>query len=198
LSKRFIVSNRIEDRRALRAKRSVTFAERVARMAAASPRSRFADTDAARPGTGAPAPLLAPGDAVEVTWRDGSRGPGRVMLGHDGAPQVHVAPAAPLPDAPGAQDENGAEALCYDPNHLVDALRNHLGLENDAALARRLHVRPPTLSKVRNRRVAVSPALLIAMHEASGLPIHALRRLMGDHRAHFSPLVGEESVTINR
>jgi hypothetical protein len=90
------------------------------------------------------------------------------------------------------------EALRYDPNRLVDALREHLGLENDAELARKLRVRPPTLSKVRNRRVAVSPALLIAMHEASGLTIRDLRWLMGDRREFFAPLIEEESVVIVR
>jgi hypothetical protein len=94
----------------------------------------------------------------------------------------------------GAHDE----ALHYDPNRLVDALREHLGLDNDAELARKLRVRPPTLSKVRNRRVAVSPALLIAMHEASGLTIRDLRWLMGDRREFFAPLIEEESVVIVR
>jgi transcriptional regulator with XRE-family HTH domain len=90
------------------------------------------------------------------------------------------------------------DALSYDPNYLIDALRAQFGLDNDAALARRLRVRPPTLSKVRTRRVGVSAALLIAMHEASGLTIRDLRWLMGDRREFFSPLIDEESVTIFR
>jgi hypothetical protein len=96
-----------------------------------------------------------------------------------------------------AVDGTGA-ALLYDPDHLLDALCTHLGLANDAALSRKLRVKPPTLSKVRNRRVAVSSALLIAMHEASGLTISELRALMGDRREYFTPLIFEESVTIVR
>jgi hypothetical protein len=88
--------------------------------------------------------------------------------------------------------------LRYDPNHLVDYLRDLLRLDNDVALAHRLRVRAPTLSKVRKQRVAVSPALLIAMHEASGLTIRDLRWLMGDRREFFAPLIEEESVVIVR
>lgn len=99
--------------------------------------------------------------------------------------------------APSAAAEEG-EPLRYDPNRLLDSLRARLGLDNDAALAHKLRVRPPTLSKVRTMRVGVSPALLIAMHEASGLTIRDLRWLMGDRREFFSPLVDEESVKIIR
>jgi hypothetical protein len=105
-----------------------------------------------------------------------------------------------IPDAhPRAHALDAAEGeLRYDPNHLVDHLRDLLRLDNDVALAHRLRVRPPTLSKVRRQRVAVSPALLIAMHEATGMAIAELRRLMGDRRPYFSPLILEASVTIIR
>ncbi|MCC7717402.1 hypothetical protein [Janthinobacterium lividum] len=68
---------------------------------------------------------------------------------------------------------------------LLDAVIDFLGLKNDAALGRELQVAPPILSKVRNGGLPVSAAILLRMHEASGLSIHELRACMGDHRKRF-------------
>jgi hypothetical protein len=83
--------------------------------------------------------------------------------------------------------------LQYDPDQLLDNVRKHLGLKNDAALGRKLCVQAPVLSKVRHRRSPVSADLLISMHEESGLSIRDLRALMGDRRERFSPLVLEQA-----
>jgi len=84
----------------------------------------------------------------------------------------------------------------YDPNKLLDALIEKMGLKNDAALSRRLEVQPPVISKIRHRHLPVGASLLIRMHEESGLSIRELRTLMGDRRgkqrisdAHFKPKV---------
>jgi DNA-binding transcriptional regulator YdaS (Cro superfamily) len=68
-----------------------------------------------------------------------------------------------------------------DPNKL----RAHLRLKNDAALAGRLQVAPPVLSKIRHGRLQVGATLLISMHEESGISLKDLRELMGDRRKHF-------------
>jgi len=73
----------------------------------------------------------------------------------------------------------------YNPDRLLDALIVHLKLKNDAALARALEVAPPVISKIRHRRLAVSAALLIRMHEVSDITIGDLRYLMGDRRKKF-------------
>lgn len=73
----------------------------------------------------------------------------------------------------------------YDPNHLLDALIDKLGLKNDAALSRALEVAPPVISKIRHRRLPVGASLLIRMHEVSELSIKDLRSLMGDRRDKF-------------
>jgi len=73
----------------------------------------------------------------------------------------------------------------YDPNHLFDALIAQMHLKNDAALSRLLEVAPPVISKIRHRRLAVGPSLLIRMHEATGMSIHDLRELMGDTRRKY-------------
>jgi hypothetical protein len=70
----------------------------------------------------------------------------------------------------------------YNPDRLLDVLRENLRLKNDAALSRMLEVAPPIISKIRHRRLPVGASLLIRMHEVSGLNITDLRYLMGDRR----------------
>ena len=70
----------------------------------------------------------------------------------------------------------------YDPNRLLDALIQKLGLKNDATLSRALEVRPPVISKIRHRTLPVGASLLIRMHEVTDLSIRELRELMGDRR----------------
>lgn len=73
----------------------------------------------------------------------------------------------------------------YNPDRLLDALRDNLYLKNDAALSRMLQIAPPVISKIRHRRLQVSAAVLIRMHEVSGLNISDLRFLLGDRRRKF-------------
>jgi DNA-binding transcriptional regulator YdaS (Cro superfamily) len=77
------------------------------------------------------------------------------------------------------------ETYGYNPHRLLNVLRqNHL-LKSDAELARFLEVSPPIICKIRHRTTAVSGALLIRMHEVTGLTIEDLRYLMGDRRRKF-------------
>ena len=70
----------------------------------------------------------------------------------------------------------------YDPDKLLNAIIDRLGLKNDAALARALEVAPPVISKIRHRRLPVGASLLIRMHEVTEYSIRELRDLMGDRR----------------
>jgi F0F1-type ATP synthase beta subunit len=73
----------------------------------------------------------------------------------------------------------------YDPNHLLDHVVRHLNLKNDAALSRALEVAPPVISKIRHARLPVGGAILLRMHETTGLSLEALRSMMGDRRRKF-------------
>jgi hypothetical protein len=73
----------------------------------------------------------------------------------------------------------------YNPNKFLDAMRDNLRLKNDAALSRTLEVRPPVISKIRHGRLPVGGALLIRIHEVTGLNIGDLRFLLGDRRGKF-------------
>jgi hypothetical protein len=73
----------------------------------------------------------------------------------------------------------------YNPDRLLDVLREKFRLRNDAALSRMLEVAPTIISKVRHRKLPVGASLLIRMHEVFGLNITDLRFLMGDRRNKF-------------
>ena len=61
---------------------------------------------------------------------------------------------------------------------LLDTLLAKLDLKNDAALARRLEVVAPTISRIRQGRIEVSAAVILRMHEVSGLAVSELRELI--------------------
>ena len=73
----------------------------------------------------------------------------------------------------------------YDPNRLLDTLRERMHLKNDAALSRALEVTAPVISKIRHRTLPVGASLLIRMHEVTQLSIRDLRDLMGDRRTRY-------------
>lgn len=81
--------------------------------------------------------------------------------------------------------ELAKEETTYNPGNLLDALIVHLGLKNDAALARALEVAPPLISKIRHRTLPLGGSVLIRMHEVSKLSIADMRTLMGDRRHKF-------------
>ena len=78
-----------------------------------------------------------------------------------------------------------SEAVSYNPAHLLDTLRKHMSVNSDKALAVKLDVAPPVISKIRSRNLRVGSTILIRMHEVSQLSIKELRDLMGDKRAFF-------------
>lgn len=73
----------------------------------------------------------------------------------------------------------------YNPNRLLDAIIEVVGLKNDAALSRALAVEAPVISKIRHKKLPIGGTLLIRMHEVSHLSIKELRSLMGDRRDKF-------------
>lgn len=73
----------------------------------------------------------------------------------------------------------------YEPNKLLDDLKDILGSKNDAALSRTLEIAPPVLSKIRHHRLPVSAALLIRMHDITELSVSDLQGMMGDRRKKF-------------
>lgn len=81
--------------------------------------------------------------------------------------------------------EEVANGLVYNPGHLLDTLIERLQLKNDGALAKVLNVAGSTITRIRRRRIPIAAAVLIRMHEVTGLTIGDLRYLMGDRRKKF-------------
>lgn len=86
---------------------------------------------------------------------------------------------------PASQAHALASQSSYNPNNLLDTLRDRMKLKNDAALSRALEVAPPVISKIRHRTLPVGASLLIRMHEVTEMSIRDLRDLMGDRRTKY-------------
>jgi hypothetical protein len=70
----------------------------------------------------------------------------------------------------------------YDPNRLLDALQDRLGLSSDQALAQHLHISLKTLDKIRSGDLQLSATLLLYMAERAATNMEELRSIVGDRR----------------
>lgn len=61
---------------------------------------------------------------------------------------------------------------------LLDAVIARHGLKNDAALARKLEVAPPQISKIRKSRLPVGSALILRMIEDDIMPLAEIRQFV--------------------
>ena len=74
----------------------------------------------------------------------------------------------------------------YTPELFIDGLMRRLGARTRSSLARAVGISPSIVSKIWHRRLPVSSEILLQVHDATGIPIRELRRMMGDHRQFFS------------
>lgn len=63
-------------------------------------------------------------------------------------------------------------------NRLLDHLRAEMRLKNDAALAARLSVDQPIISKIRYSTRNVSNSFILRVHEISGMPVKDIRAIL--------------------
>jgi plasmid maintenance system antidote protein VapI len=73
----------------------------------------------------------------------------------------------------------------YDAEHLLDSVIDKLDLTDDEALARALGVPAHDIIDIRAMRRPIDAAMLIRMHEVTGLDIDRLRNMLGDRRQKF-------------
>ena len=71
------------------------------------------------------------------------------------------------------------ESLPLDPSRLLNHIIATLSLKNDAALARKLEVAPPVISKIRHSRLAIGDSLKIRILEKMEISIHEINYLIG-------------------
>lgn len=60
---------------------------------------------------------------------------------------------------------------------LLDEVITRNGIKNDAELARRLELKPPQISKVRNGALPVGSTLILRLHEVFAMPVAEIREL---------------------
>lgn len=66
-------------------------------------------------------------------------------------------------------------------NHaLLNMLIGHLHLEDDRALAQSLKVAPYIVEMMREGRLAISPSMLLWIHDATGVSLRDMRALLDD------------------
>ena len=62
-------------------------------------------------------------------------------------------------------------------DHLIDYLRLEYNLPTDAALAERMEISPPVISKLRNGHMNLSPSIILRIHDTFGISIANIKRI---------------------
>lgn len=62
-------------------------------------------------------------------------------------------------------------------DHLLDYLRREYKLRSDAALAERLEISQPVISKLRTGRINLTPSIILRIHDAFDIPIAKIKRI---------------------
>ncbi len=62
-------------------------------------------------------------------------------------------------------------------DHLINFLRREHNIRTDADLAKLLGVRPPAISKLRHGTSALTPAIILKIHETFDMPVKEIRRI---------------------
>lgn len=78
--------------------------------------------------------------------------------------------------------EHLAEKEGFDPNQFLDRLMQHMKVQNDEALAKRLKVSVKIIKNIRSRELPVAASILMCIEDATGISVAELRRWMGDRR----------------
>ncbi|HJV88601.1 MAG TPA: hypothetical protein VJ698_24260 [Noviherbaspirillum sp.] len=88
-----------------------------------------------------------------------------------------------------------SQAHYYDPNRLIDALSDWLGITGDAMLSRALKISPQVLKKLRTGRIPLRPSILVSMADCAGRSIDELRCVLGERRrkARMTIAIGAEA-----
>lgn len=78
--------------------------------------------------------------------------------------------------------ENGKDVATtpgYDIHGFLNGLSRLVGAKNDADLSRTLKLAPHVVSKLRHKRLHLSPGLILRVHDVTGLEVKNIRQLAG-------------------
>lgn len=79
------------------------------------------------------------------------------------------------------------ELASYNPAVLLDEVTDLLNLKNDRALAMALNIGAPAICKIRSKHAAITPNILIRMHDLTRKSLDELRALGGIPKTNFEP-----------
>lgn len=65
-------------------------------------------------------------------------------------------------------------------NRMLDNIIAIKELKNDAALSFFLEVHPPVISKIRTGKLPFGPAMILRVHEKSGMSVPSIRRALAN------------------
>lgn len=71
------------------------------------------------------------------------------------------------------------ESPTYTPNKLLNAVMARLGMKFDIELCTMMDVEGASISRMRNRKTAISPFVLVRLCDVSGLTVKEARALAG-------------------
>lgn len=75
--------------------------------------------------------------------------------------------------------EDASQQPSYNPQAFIHAIKTHLNLKNDAAVARALQFTPPVISKLRHKSMPVTPLIMLRVIEATGWTVKQARKALG-------------------
>jgi len=67
----------------------------------------------------------------------------------------------------------------YNAKALIDHVKKNLGVKRDYELVRIIGFNASVISKVRHKRKLLSAELLLALHDATGIPIKEMKQIIG-------------------
>lgn len=82
----------------------------------------------------------------------------------------------------------------YDPNRLFDVLMHRLGVSGDKALSQKLNMGKSVVAGIRQKRLPFGASLIMSVHEATGISINELKRILGDRRSKYRICMRQPSI----
>ena len=67
----------------------------------------------------------------------------------------------------------------HKPHKLLDRVRQELNVRSDRQLAKLLGTDAPIISRIRNRVRPCSDTIILAIHEATEIPVKEIRAMLG-------------------
>lgn len=78
------------------------------------------------------------------------------------------------------------EYPAYSPSDLLDKLMYLFNLKNDVSFSKKFGFSASHISKLRHKKIHISPNFLLRIHDTTQISISELKKMMKDKRKYFS------------